>query len=91
MARTIHCPAEQWTTLFNHAFVQFPQSWRVAFRAADGAPVTGEVRVTRTSWIFPNPPELLPLAATMQFERGWWNTFYRVEIKPSRDLTAAIA
>jgi len=90
MGRAIHCPAEHWTTLFDHVFVQFPRTWTVVFRTVSAAPFTGEVRITRTSWIFPNPPELLPLEATMQFERGWWNTFYRVQIKPSHALTAQI-
>ena len=90
MGRSIQCPAGQWTVIFDHAFVQLPWAWTITFSAADGGSVSGEVRVKRSAWIFPNPPTLLPLEAVMTFERGWWNTFYKVDVKPTRDLVAKI-
>jgi hypothetical protein len=30
------------------------------------------------------------LSAVMHFERGWWNTFYRVSIKPTHAVVARI-
>jgi hypothetical protein len=90
MPRTIHCPAGQWTPIFRHAFVQMPWSWKIRFTSADGRDVEGVVEEQRSSWIFPNPPEQRPLSAVMTFERGWWNTFYRVSIKPKADLVAQI-
>lgn len=90
MGRTIPCPAGEWTAIFDHAFVQLPFAWTVDFIAADGAPVAGEVRVKRSSWIFPNPPTLMPLEGMMRFERGWWNTFYAVHVRPESDLVARI-
>ena len=90
MARTVKCPAGQWTAIFNHAFVQLPRTWTVSFTAADGGSVTGEVVENRSSWIFPNPPTTLTLANVMIFKRGWWNTFYSVRVKPTRDVIAQI-
>ncbi len=94
MKRTITCPAGEWTPIFRHHFVQMPYAWTVTFVAADGGPVTGavagEVKETRSSWIIPNPPILLPLVDKMYFERGWWNTFYSVYVKPTRDVIAQI-
>ena len=90
MARTVKCPAGQWTAIFNHAFVQMPNAWRVSFTAADGGAVTGEVEEKRSSWIFPNPPKTLTLANVMVFKRGWWNTFFSVHVKPTRDVIARI-
>jgi hypothetical protein len=90
MGRTVQCPADQWTVIFNHAFVQIPRVWTISFVAADGGTVTGEVVERRSSWIFPKPPITLPLVATMSFERGWWNTFYSVYVKPTHDVIAQI-
>jgi hypothetical protein len=90
MARTVTCPAGQWTTIFDHAFVQLPRTWTVAFGAEDGGIVTGEVVEKRSSWIFPNPPTTLALVGVMEFKRGWWNTFYSVHVKPTRDVIARI-
>jgi hypothetical protein len=88
--RTVKCPAGQWTFLFDHAFVQLPQSWTVTFEAADGAVVSGEVEEKKSSWIFPNAPVPRALAPQLVFQRGWWNTFYSVRVKPTQDLTATI-
>jgi hypothetical protein len=90
MARTVMCPAGQWTAIFDHAFVQLPWSWTVTFAAADGGPVSGEVQEQRSSWVFPNPPTLLALEPVMEFRRGWWNTFYAVRVRPERDVVATI-
>ncbi|MDO8736155.1 MAG: hypothetical protein Q7K29_03630 [Thermoleophilia bacterium] len=90
MARTVKCPAGQWTAVFNHAFVQMPNAWTVSFTAADGGSFTGEVAEKRSSWIFRKPPTTLALADVMDFRRGWWNTFYSVRVKPTRDVIAQI-
>jgi hypothetical protein len=90
MRRTVQCPAGQWTVLFDYAFVQLPRTWTVSFAAADGDAVAGEVVEKRSSWIFPNPPTTRPLVSVMAFERGWWNTFYAVRVKPTHDVVAHI-
>lgn len=90
MARTLQCPAGQWTVIFDHAFVQLPRSWTVVFTAADGTPVAGEVIEKRSAWIFPQPPTLAALTTHMVFTRGWWNTFYSVRVRPTADLIAQI-
>lgn len=90
MARTVKCPAGQWTAIFNHAFVQLPNAWTVTFTATDGGAIAGEVEEKRSSWIFPNPPTTLTLESMMVFKRGWWNTFYSVRVKPTRDVIAQI-
>jgi hypothetical protein len=90
MGRTVKCPAGQWTAIFDHAFVQLPRAWTVSFAAADGGAVAGEVMEKRSSWIIPNPPTTQPLVSIMTFERGWWNTFYSVRVKPTSDVIAHI-
>lgn len=90
MAKSIRCPAGVWTAIFDHALVQMPWSWNVRFEATDGGAVAGEVHEKRSSWIFPNAPVSKPLGGEMRFERGWWNTFYSVKVKPERDVIAHI-
>ncbi len=90
MGRKVICPAGQWTTIFDHMFVQLPRTWTVSFAAKDGGAVAGEIQEKRSSWIIPNPPTILPLESTMNFRRGWWNTFYSVRVKPTRDVIAQI-
>lgn len=91
MARTIVCPADEWTVIFDHAFVQLPWSWDVSFVANDGDTVAGEVVIVRSQWVFPQPPISMPLTATMQFTRGYWNTFYQVRVRPTGNVVARIA
>jgi hypothetical protein len=79
-----------WTAIFDHGFVQIPMSWTVRFESADGESFTGEVQEKRSSWIFPNPPTSRTLESKMRFQRGWWNTFFTVKVKPDRDLMARI-
>jgi hypothetical protein len=90
LARTIQCPAGEWTPIFRHAFVQLPWLWTITFSSPDGNPIEGIVEERRSSWIFPNAPTQRPLSAVMHFERGWWNTFYRVSIKPTHAVVARI-
>jgi hypothetical protein len=90
MARSLNCPAGQWTIIFNHAFVQIPRTWTITFTTQNGSPVSGEVLEQRSSWIFPQPPTSMPLTEQMEFTRGWWNTFYAVRVKPTVDVTAEI-
>ncbi len=90
MARTVKCPAGEWTAIFDHAFVQLPWSWTVSFTAVDGSEISGEIEEKRSSWIFPNPPTSLLLTPVMVFRRGWWNTFYAVHVKPTSELIAHI-
>ncbi len=90
MGRTVKCPAGQWTAIFDHAFVQLPHAWIVSFVAADGGAVAGEVVEKRSSWIIPNRPTTRLLVSVMAFERGWWNTFYWVCVKPTSDVIAHI-
>lgn len=90
MARTIRCPAGEWTTIFDHAFVQIPRSWTVTFVTSDASAVGGEVEEKRSSWIFPNPPTVVELQPTMEFHRGWWTTFYSVRVRPTTDVIAQI-
>jgi hypothetical protein len=90
MAKTIICPAGEWTTIFEHAFVQLPWGWTVTFSATDGGEIEGEIMEKRSSWIFPGAPATLPLTPVMEFHRGWFNTFYSVRVKPARDTIAEI-
>jgi hypothetical protein len=90
MGRKVQCPAGEWTAVFNHAFVQLPHEWTVTFSTVEGGTVEGEVEIQRSSWIFPNQPETQPLEATMTFQRGWWNTFFKVSVKPTRTVVAQI-
>jgi len=90
MARTLLCPAGQWTVIFDHAFVQLPRTWTVVFTASDGTRLSGEVVERRSAWIFPQPPTHAILTDRMVFTRGWWNTFYSVRVKPTADVTAQI-
>jgi hypothetical protein len=89
MSRTLQCPAGEWTTIFDHAFVQMPWTWIITFTSSDGSPVSGEIAEKRSSWIFPNPPVSRPLVAQMEFHRGWFNTFYSVRVKPDQDVFAS--
>jgi hypothetical protein len=86
--KLITCPAGQWTAIFDHAFVQMPNAWTVYF--SGGEPLEGEVAVKKSSWIFRKPAQVVPLQAVMHFERGWFNTFFSVRVRPVREVRAEI-
>lgn len=84
--KRVTCPAGQWTTIVSTSFAQMPKQFDVRFEGE----AAGEAEVKKSSWIFPGTPTTVPLAATMAFERGYWNTFYRVRVRPQRDVVAVV-
>lgn len=87
--RRINCPAGEWTALITTAFVQMPAVWDVTFEA-DGGPVEGEYELLKSAWLFPRPAIRGALRDAMVFERGWWNTFYKLRVQPVRSVVAAL-
>lgn len=84
--KRISCPAGAWTTILATSFAQIPKSWVVRFEGE----AAGECEVKKSAWIFPGTPVRGPLAPMMTFERGYWNTFFRVRVFPTKDLTAVV-
>lgn len=87
--RRVHCRAGEWTTLIANAFVQMPAAWDVTFEA-EGGSVEGEYELSKSAWLFPRPPVRGSLRQTMVFERGWWNTFYKLRVRPVRSIVATV-
>lgn len=84
--KRIDCPVRVWTTLVATSFAQIPMSWAVRF---DGE-VEGEYELKKSSWIFPGTPVVGALTAHMTFERGLWNTFFRVRVRPRAHALVAL-
>ena len=87
--KTIDCPAGQWTTIIRSRFAQMPAVWNVHLRSEDGE-VAGEFEETKSKWVFPGKPVTGQLGERLTFERGYWNTFYLVRIRPRTPVTAEI-
>ena len=87
--KTIMCPAGQWTTIIQSRFAQMPATWDVQLRS-EGGDVAGEFEEKKSSWIFPGQPVSGQLQESLTFERGYWNTFYSVRIRPQTAVTAQI-
>lgn len=83
------CPAGIWTTIIDDAFANMPRGYSLVFEAA-GVAVGGEVEEKKSQWIVPGEPRVFPLAAAMTLERGWFNTFYRVRVKPTVQVDVTI-
>ena len=84
--RKVDCPAGAWTTIISTSFAQLPKSWSVRFEGD----VAGEYEEKKSSWLFPGTPRRGPLAPELTFERGYLNTFFRVMVRPERDVVAII-
>lgn len=67
-----------------------PASWRMVFTSDDGGPVEGTFEERSSAWIVPRAPRTGPLEPVMTFERGWWNTFHSVRVRPTRALTVRV-
>lgn len=87
--KTIECPAGEWTTIIQSRFAQMPATWNVTLRS-EGVEVAGEFEEKKSAWVFPNPPTQGQLRNSMVFERGYWNTFYSVRIRPMVAVTAEL-
>ena len=83
--KKILCRAGHWTTIIETRFRQMPAYWTVVLEA----PAEGEVEEEKSKWIVPAEPVRRPIQRRMDFDRGIWNTFYRVRIRPDRDVMVA--
>jgi hypothetical protein len=88
--KTVICPAGEWTTIIGSRFAQMPAVWDVHLRAEGSEAVAGEFEETKSRWIFPGQPVAGQLQERLTFERGYWNTFYSVRIRPRTHLVAEI-
>jgi hypothetical protein len=87
--KEIACKAGEWTTIIHTSFAQLPMSWTIGL--LDGAPnALGEYEETKSSWIFPGKPLVERLRADTVFNRGYWNTFYKVRIRPSGNIVISV-
>lgn len=87
--KTINCPAGEWTTIIRSRFAQMPAGWEIHLRSESGE-VTGEFEETKSRWVFPGQPVSGQLQERLTFERGYWNTFYSVRIRPRTPVVAEI-
>ena len=86
--KTLQCKAGEWNTIIQTRFAQLPVMWTV--RTLDDLLTLGEFEETKSSWIFPGAPRIGPLLSEMQFQRGYWNTFYKVRIRPEHAITISL-
>ena len=89
--KQVHCPAGQWTTIIHTSCAQLPFTWTVRIRTESGGGIEGDYAEYKSRWIFPQSPRGGSLQEELQFARGYWNTFYRVQIKPAIDVIVEIA
>jgi hypothetical protein len=87
--KNIMCPAGQWTVIIRSRFAQMPAIWEINLRSEDGD-VAGEFEETKSKWIFPGQPRIGQLSERLIFQRGYWNTFYMVRIRPRAAVLAEI-
>lgn len=87
--KTIMCPAGQWTIIIRSRFAQMPAVWDVHLHSEDGE-VAGEFEETKSNWVFPGKPVSGQLSERLTFERGYWNTFYSVRIRPRTPVVIEI-
>ena len=88
--KTIICPAGEWTTIIRSRFAQLPATWDAHLRSEGCDVVAGEYVETKSRWVFPRQPLSGSLHDRLTFERGYWNTFYSVRIRPRTPVVAEI-
>ncbi len=87
--KTLTCNACEWTTIIHTRFAQLPMSWTM-HAAAEATQLLGEFEQVKSSWMFPGKPLLGPLQNGMVFNRGYWNTFYKVRIRSSKTVAISL-
>jgi hypothetical protein len=66
-----------------------PAIWTLRL-APDRGAVAGEFEESMSTWVFPGTPRTGQLQPEMVLERGYWNTFYTVRIRPLEAVTVTI-
>jgi hypothetical protein len=66
-----------------------PARWTVRVQG-DGDASMGEYEETKSAWVFPGTQTVGPLHEEMVFGRGYWNTFYKVRIRPVETITVTV-
>ncbi len=87
--KTLTCLGEEWTTVILTRFAQLPVTWTIRV-GIDRDVISGEFEETKSTWVFPGTSTTGPLQPEMVFERGYWNTFYSVRIRPVETVTVTI-
>jgi hypothetical protein len=87
--KTLTCPGGQWTTVIQSQFAQMPASWTVRLQGNGNASM-GQYEETKSAWVFPGTPSVGALDVEMAFDRGYWNTFYKVRFCPVETITITI-
>jgi hypothetical protein len=86
---TLTCTGGEWTSVIHTQFAQLPMSWTIRLLGS-AVDALGEFEETKSAWIFPGKPSIGALSAEIVFNRGYWNTFYKVRIRPIRTITISI-
>ena len=87
--KSLICNGGEWTTVIDTRFAQLPMSWSIRVQA-DAADALGEYEETKSAWVFAGKPTLAALQAEMSFHRGYWNPFYKVRVRPLRNITISV-
>ncbi len=88
--KTFYCKGGEWTTIIHTRFAQLPKSWML-YVPAEANVALGEFEEVKSSWILPGQPQLGPLCPEHILNRGYWNTFYKVRIRPLQTITVTLA
>ena len=87
-ARSVRCEPGVWTRILFSFGVGLEKDWKVTF-TAEGE-ISGEAQVFKALWVFPRPPQSMPIRPNMVFQRDWVNGIFWVKIKPSALVHATI-
>ncbi len=87
----IDCPAGTWTRVIACGFGQGPREFEITFESSDPTPLAGEFRELKSVWILAASPSTGRLESALRFHRGYFNTFYAVEVRPSVDVVAIVS
>jgi len=55
-----------------------------------GEPVSGDVEIKGSRWLFPKPPVIQALNHQNSVEKGMWDTFYSVYVVPDNDVKVTL-
>lgn len=89
-SKLVRCPRGVWTTIISTSFAQLPTVFEVRMKRHDGSAVSGLYERKGSRWLFAGHAQTGPLAERMAFERGLWNTFFSVRVRPDADSIAEI-
>ena len=88
--KTIDLRAGERVRVLHRFSSSIPQTFTFGVEPLEGTMVSGTVEVCGSRWLRRTDPVVLPLAATVVVNKGFWDTIWEVFVTPDQDVQVTV-